>query len=89
MVSGSIVGFTMGWLWFGVIGVIGLGVFGLILDWIVSNNFRDGKNQNSIDWWSGGNNAYWFDSSSSGSSSGGWGGFGGGSSGGGGASSSW
>jgi uncharacterized protein len=87
--SGSVFGFTLGWVWFGVAGILGLGIVGLILDWFVSKNYKEGKQEGGVDWWAGGGNNYWFDSSSGSNSGGGFGGFGGGSSGGGGASSDW
>ena len=81
----------------GVIGVVvflfgaaiwwtaGLVIFGLLFDYLVSKNYKAGKNS----WWAGG--GPWIGGFGGGgdSSGGGFGGFGGGSSGGGGASSSW
>ncbi len=72
-------------LWLAAIVAAALGLFGLILDFIVSNAYKHAWSMGSgtsIPWWAGGGHT-------SGSSSGSWGGFGGGSSGGGGASGSW
>jgi uncharacterized protein len=68
------------------VGLISTIVFiplGLLIDYLVSRAYKEGKDKGSVPWWAGGGRG------SGGSSSGGFGGFGGGSSGGGGASGSW
>lgn len=68
-------------LWGIAAAVIGLGLFGLFFDWIVSRNYKKAASSGShIAWWAGGGR---------GGSSGGFGGFGGGGFSGGGAGGSW
>ena len=84
-VPGAIVLFTNLALGFGVlIGGVGIG---LLLDYLLSKNYRERVIQgNDITWWGSGG-GFW--GGSSGGSSGGFGGFGGGSFGGGGSGGSW
>lgn len=87
-VLGVIAGTILGWFFalssilVGVIA-IGLGLFGLLLDFIVSSSYRSHLGGSAPPWWAGGGG---FGGRSSG---GGFGSFGGGSSGGGGASGRW
>jgi len=71
------IAWSMTWLW-----ILGLGVFGLLLDLLVSKNYKSGKRS----WWAGGG---WGPGGRGSGGSGGFGGFGGGSFGGGGASGGW
>ncbi len=72
------------WLVFGALFTLGLTLFGLFFDYVVSSTYQHSRKYN-IDppWWSGGTGGF------GGSGGGGFGGFGGGSSGGGGASGRW
>jgi len=84
-VAGVVLGFIWGFLWLGVSSIIGLTIFGLIFDYIVSKQYRAAKSAgHSVPWWIGGGRGGF-----GGGSSGGFGGFGGGFSGGGGSSGSW
>ncbi len=81
-VAGIVLGFIWGWLWIGVGSIIGLAIFGLILDFFVSKSYSNAKSAGkNYPWWIGGGRG--------GSGGGGFGGFGGGMSGGGGSSGSW
>ncbi len=92
---GGIVGAAVGvlvstlfswWVLLGGVVTVGLFLFGLFLDFVVSSTYSHSKKYNvSPPWWAGGSSGGSF----GGSSGGGFGGFGGGSSGGGGASGSW
>jgi len=85
-VLGGILGFLIGNLIALIFSVIGLGMFGLILDYLLSGNYKtlkaNKKKTSFFSSWGG-------FSSGGGSSGGGFGGFSGGSSGGGGASGGW
>ncbi|MBP9669617.1 MAG: TPM domain-containing protein [Candidatus Pacebacteria bacterium] len=86
LLIGSVVSSTFAWWLFGgALLTIGLTLFGLFFDYVVSSTYSHAKRTN-IDppWWAGGPGSY-----SGSSSGGGFGGFGGGSSGGGGASGRW
>ncbi len=84
LVSGLIVTALFGFLMAGLISIIGLSLFGLVFDKLVSRNYatRTSAGQ-SPSWWAGGGGY------GGGSRGGGFGGFGGGSFGGGGASGRW
>jgi uncharacterized protein len=84
-ILGGILGFLIGSLVALIFSVIGLGLFGLILDYILSKNYQKLKKKGK----SAGFFSSWGGFSSGGGSGGGFGGFGGGSSGGGGASGGW
>jgi uncharacterized protein len=85
-VGGIIIGIFAGFLFAGLIAVVGLALLGLLFDKIVSDNYKQhaGKG-NPPSWWAGGP---WIGGGGS-SGSGGFGGFSGGSFGGGGSSGSW
>jgi len=86
-VAGVVLGLIWGWLWIGVSSIVGLGIFGLIFDYIVSKNYKKAKvGGKNPPWWMGGMGGF---GGGRGGSSGGFGGFGGGFSGGGGSSGSW
>ncbi|MEA3355208.1 MAG: TPM domain-containing protein [Patescibacteria group bacterium] len=81
---GGVIGAILGFIFVSITGAITLGILGLILDFLLSKNYKKRKKH--------GLPTSWFSSMggfSSGRSSGGFGGFSGGSSGGGGASGSW
>ncbi len=84
---GGVIGVILGFLFGKTGGAIFLGIFGLVLDYILSKNYKKWKiDKAATDWkstWGG------FKGGSSSGSSSGFSGFGGGSSGGGGASGSW
>jgi uncharacterized protein len=83
-VLGASVSSVMGWwMLYGALLTIGLTLFGLFFDYVVSSTYRHSQKYGvTPPWWAGGTGY-------SGRSSGGFGGFGGGRSGGGGASGSW
>ena len=84
-IVGVVLGIIWGFLWIGVGSIIGLAIFGLIFDFIVSKNYSKAKaGGKNLPWWFGGGGF-----GGHGGSSGGFGGFGGGFSGGGGSSGSW
>lgn len=81
-IGGGIVGYLFGTLLFGIIGgLAGVGL-GLLVDYLVSKNYKGSGNRSDGPWFFGGGGGSSF-------GGGGFGGFGGGSSGGGGSSSSW
>ncbi len=81
-VAGVIVGIIWGFIWLGVGSILGLAIFGLLFDFIVSKSYSNAKSAGkNYPWWIGGGRG--------GSGGGGFGGFGGGMSGGGGSSGSW
>lgn len=81
---GGVIGAILGFLLSAVTGAILLGLFGFLLDYILSKNYKTRAAKGlPTAWWSSGGGF------SSGRSSGGFGGFSGGSSGGGGSSGSW
>ena len=83
-VVGIIISFIFGFLFIGVAAIVILFLLGLLLDWLVSKNYRSSvSSRTSPSWWAGGD---FFGGSGS---SGGFGGFGGGGFGGGGSSGSW
>ncbi len=82
-VGGALVGTFYGFLWIGVISVLGLGVLGLLFDFLVSRAYAKGKTTGRYPWWIGGGRGF------GGGGHGGFGGFGGGMSGGGGSSGKW
>jgi uncharacterized protein len=85
-VAGVIIALIWGFLWLGVGSIIGLTIFGLLFDFIISKNYRAAKaTGKNLPWWFGGGG---FGSGGFGGG-GGFGGFGGGMSGGGGSSGSW
>lgn len=80
--AGTLIGVMFGFIFIGTITIIVLIVLGLLLDWVVSNNYRQHRSAGRTpSWWAGGTRI--------GGGSGGFGGFGGGSFGGGGSSGSW
>ncbi|OGF26649.1 hypothetical protein A2477_01790 [Candidatus Falkowbacteria bacterium RIFOXYC2_FULL_47_12] len=81
---GVILGLIWGFLWVGVGSIVGLAIFGLFFDFIVSKQYNAAKaSGRNLPWFLGGGGF------GGGSSGGGFGGFGGGMSGGGGSSGSW
>ena len=83
--AGVVLGLIWGFLWLGVGSIIGLTVFGLLFDFIVSKKYNAAKaSGKNLPWFLGGGGF-----GGGGSSGGGFGGFGGGMSGGGGSSGSW
>ncbi|MDD5623228.1 MAG: TPM domain-containing protein [Candidatus Peribacteraceae bacterium] len=82
VVIGLVLTIALAWWW----SIFLLGVAGLILDFVVSKNFR-GQGRRRSRWWKGG--GWGSGGSFGGGSSGGFGGFGGGSFGGGGAGGKW
>jgi uncharacterized protein len=88
-VAGAIVGGVMGLflgivIWGVIASAVGLGLFGLLFDWVVSRNYGKAKSQGiSPAWWAGGRGGF------GGGSGGGFGGFGGGGFSGGGGGGSW
>jgi len=83
-VIGVVIALIWGFLWIGVGSIIGLTIFGLLFDFIVSKNYQSAKTSGrNLPWWFGGGGF------GGGASGGGFGGFGGGMSGGGGSSGSW
>jgi uncharacterized protein len=85
---GGLIGFVLGLIFAALTGGILLGLWGLLLDYLLSKNYKTRKKKGlPTSWWSSGGGF----SSGRGFSSGGrsFGGFGGGRSGGGGASGSW
>ncbi len=79
---GTAIGFVFGFLYAGVAWIAILSLFGLLLDYLVSNASARGATTGHIPWWAGGHRrGPW--------GGGGFGGFGGGRSGGGGASGRW
>jgi len=86
-VAGVIIALIWGFFWLGAGSIIGLTVFGLLFDFIVSKNYHAAKSAGkNLPWWFGGGG---FGGGSGGGGFGGFGGFGGGMSGGGGSSGSW
>ncbi len=87
-VLGLILGIYFASLAFKILAAIGLGILGLLFDFILSKNYKERKEKGlpTSFWGSGGG---FFGGSAKGGSGGGFGGFGGGSSGGGGASRGW
>ena len=82
-VVGVVLGFIWGFLWLGISSIVGLAIFGLLFDYIVSKKYHAAKSTGQVvPWWIGGGKG-------GGGISGGFGGFGGGMSGGGGSSGSW
>lgn len=79
---GVIIGLVQGFLYMGLISLAVLVPLGLVLDFIVSRKFQQGKSTGFYPWWIGGGRGGGF-------GGGGFGGFGGGGSGGGGASGRW
>lgn len=87
-VLGIILGGFLASLIISVLAAIGLGILGLIFDFILSRNYKKRKAGGlPTSWWGSGGG--FFGGSAKGGSGGGFGGFGGGSSGGGGASRGW
>jgi len=83
-VAGVVIALIWGFLWMGVGSIIGLIIFGLLFDFIVSKNYQSAKTSGrNLPWWFGGGGF------GGGAGGGGFGGFGGGMSGGGGSSGSW
>ncbi len=81
---GGVIGGILGLIFFSITGAIALGLLGLLLDYLLSKNYKKRKKHGlPVSWLSS------MGGFSSGKSSGGFGGFGGGRSGGGGASGSW
>lgn len=82
-IAGIIIGFVFGFILTGVFSIIGLTIFGLIFDFIVSRAYASSMARNMRPpWWIGGGRGGF-------GGGGGFGGFGGGRSGGGGASGGW
>lgn len=81
--GGGIVGYILGALTFGIIGGLAGAGFGLLIDYLVSKNYKGPGGRPGGGFWGG------FGGGGSSFGSGGFGGFGGGSSGGGGSSTSW
>ena len=81
---GGLIGSILGLIFISIIGAVALGFFGLLLDFLLSKNYKKRKNHGLPTSWISSMGGF-----SSGKSSGGFGGFGGGRSGGGGASGSW
>jgi uncharacterized protein len=89
--AGVALGFFFGFLFVGIIAIVGLAILGLLFDKAVSNNYQKHakkKGSGPPSWWAGGS---WIGGGGIGNSgsSGGFGGFSGGSFGGGGSSGSW
>ncbi len=84
---GGVIGGIAGLIFGGFGGLIGFGLVGLLIDFLVSKQYKTSQSTGSYPWWIGGKSGMsgW----SSGKSGGGFGGFGGGRSGGGGASGGW
>jgi len=83
-IVGIVLGFIWGFLWLGISSIVGLAIFGLLFDFVVSKNYSKAKSAGkNPPWWIGGGR------SGGGFGGGGFGGFGGGMSGGGGSSGSW
>lgn len=90
--AGGILGLALGFLFFQFWGAILFCLLGLLLDYILSNNYNYFVSTNQTTTWKPTHGGFWGRSSNPGfwkSSGNGFGGFGGGSSGGGGASSGW
>lgn len=84
-IIGIIISATVGLIFAGLFWIIGLVLFGLLFDFLVSKNYRQAVSRGTTpSWWAGGTHL-----GGGGGSSGGFGGFGGGSFGGGGSSGSW
>ena len=90
-ILGSILGIYFASLAFKVLAAVGLGILGLLFDFILSKNYKKRKQTGlPTSWWGSGGGFFGSARGGSGGSSGGsFGGFGGGSSGGGGASRGW
>jgi uncharacterized protein len=89
-VAGVIISIIFGFIYIGVISIVGLAVIGLIFDLIVSTLYaKHSSGGTRPPWWLGGGGFGGGGHSGSGGFGGGFGGFGGGRSGGGGASGSW
>lgn len=84
---GGVVGAIIGAIMWGFIGSVVLGLFGLLLDWLVSRIYKKSSETGHYPWWIGGRSG--FGGGFGGGRSGGFGGFGGGRSGGGGSSGRW
>jgi uncharacterized protein len=84
---GGVIGAIAGVIFGGVTGMMLLGLFGLLLDWLVSKEYKKSTETGHYPWWIGGKSG--FGGGFSGGRSGGFGGFGGGRSGGGGSSGRW
>ncbi len=85
--AGGIIGAVLGYLLWSATGAIAVGLFGLILDFILSKNYDRFKSLGLDTGFRSTHGGFWH--SGGGGSSSGFGGFGGGSSGGGGSSRSW
>jgi uncharacterized protein len=84
-ILGLVLGFYLASLTFKVLAVVGLGLLGLLFDFILSKNYKERKGRGlPTSFWGSGGGFF-----GGGGSGGGFGGFGGGGSGGGGASRSW
>ncbi|MFH1427265.1 MAG: TPM domain-containing protein [Patescibacteria group bacterium] len=83
-IVGLILGFIKGFIFFGIVSIAVLLPVGLLLDYIVSKQYKAGKAKGHIPWWTGGG---WGGGGRG--RGGGFGGFGGGMSGGGGSSGGW
>lgn len=84
---GGVIGAIAGVIFWGFTGLMLLGLFGLLLDWLVSQEYKKSTVTGNYPWWIGGKSG--FGGGFSGGRSGGFGGFGGGRSGGGGSSGRW
>jgi len=84
---GGVIGGIAGLIFGKAAGLIGFGLVGLLIDYVVSKQYKQSTSTGMYPWWIGGKTG--FGSGSSRSSGGGFGGFGGGRSGGGGSSGSW
>ncbi len=84
-ITGVVIGLIFGFVFVGVLSIVGLALLGLLLDFVVSRNFQQRRASGlTPSWWAGGTRL-----GGGGSGGGGFGGFGGGGFGGGGASGSW
>ncbi len=83
---GGVIGGAAGVIFAGIWGLLGFGLIGLLIDYVVSKQYKQSTMTGSYPWWIGGKSGFGGGHSGGG---GGFGGFGGGRSGGGGSSGSW